>query len=107
MQNALGKGWRVSLTLWFSLLYLFGYFIEISFPRGCIFTVLLVCVMLLDGLWAGSVPLFQASHVQGMALGTCPGGSWYPEKVMEMGRLLLGGYLMAWPWISAFSSLPG
>lgn len=46
----------MSLTLWFSLLYLFGHFIEDSFPRGCIFTVPLVCVKLLDGLWGASVP---------------------------------------------------
>lgn len=58
-------------------------------------------------LCAGSVPLFPASHVQGVALGTCPGGSWYPGKVMEMGRLLPTGHLLAWPWIWAFSSLPG
>lgn len=62
------------------------------------FTVPLVCVKLLDGLWAGSVPLFPASHVQGVALGTCPGGSWYPGKVIDMGRLLLRGHLLAWPW---------
>lgn len=36
MQNVLRGGWRVSLTLWFSLLYLFGDIIENSFPLGCI-----------------------------------------------------------------------
>lgn len=51
MQNVLGGGWRVSLTLWLSLLYLFGHFIKDSFPCGCIFTVPLACVRLLDGLW--------------------------------------------------------
>lgn len=93
MQNVLGEAEGCLLP--FGSLYSFPYFIKDSFPRGWIFTVPLACVSyrMVCGLCAGSVPLFPACHVQGVALGTCPGGSWYPGKVMEMGRLLLRGHL--------------
>lgn len=70
----------MSLTLWLSLLPLFPYFIKDSFPRGCIFTVPLACVRLLDGLWAvcwlcASVP---SQPCAGGGLGDLPWGQLVP-----------------------------
>lgn len=72
----------MSLTLWLSLLYLFGLFIKDSFPCGCIFAVPLACVRLLDGRWAvcwlcASVP---SQPCAGGALGDLPWRQLVPRE---------------------------
>lgn len=57
------------------------------------------------GLYAGSVLLYPAGCVQGVASVTYCRDHGCPGKVVETGRLLLKGQLLAWPWVRALSSL--